>query len=40
MSLAATCLDLCIIILKEGSQRKTHIIQYHIYVGSKKEFYR
>lgn len=27
MSLAATCLDLCIIILKEGSQRK---ISYNI----------
>ena len=40
MSLAATRLDLCIIILNEGSQRKTNIIQYHFYVESKKEFYR
>ena len=29
-------MDLEIIILREVSQRKTNIIGYHLYVGSKK----
>ena len=36
MPLAATWMDLEIIILSEISQRKTNIIWYHIYVESKK----
>ena len=34
MPFAATCMDLEIIILSAGSQRKTNI-WYHLYVGSK-----
>ena len=36
MPFAATWMDLEIIILSEVRQRKTNIIEYHIYVGSKK----
>ena len=32
---AATWMDLELIILSEVSQRKTNIIQYHLYVESK-----
>ena len=36
MPFVATWMDLEIIILSEVSQRKTNIIWYHLYVGSKK----
>ena len=37
MALAATWIDLDIVILSEISQRKTHIIWYHLYVESKRK---
>ena len=37
MALAATWIDLDIVILSEISQRKTNIIWYHLYVESKRK---
>ena len=40
MPFAATRMDLVIIILSEVRQRKTNIIWYHLYVESKKKWYK
>ena len=40
MPLAATWMDLEIIMLSEVSQRKATIIWYHLYVESKKKRYK
>ena len=40
MPFAATWVDLEIIILSEVSQRATNIIRHHLYVESKKKWYK
>ena len=39
-AIAATWMDLEIIILSEVSQRKVNIIWYHLYMESKKSWYK